>query len=153
MTTTQTPTVVTAVFHHEFRYARTDAEVAELVREFVENPPRPVCEVYLWDRPCRSFREEDGPAFPDAGRLRVSIDVSRGWGALNYFYPDDPDGLADSLNPDTDENTPVLPFDTDGIDFPRSASLPLETVREAVIEFCRTGVRPTCVQWQEGYWY
>ncbi|SFC30077.1 hypothetical protein SAMN05216506_101406 [Saccharopolyspora kobensis] len=67
MTQTQALTGVTAVFHHEFWYAHTDAEVAGSVRTIVEDPPQPVCEVYLWDRPCRSFREEDGPAFPDSG--------------------------------------------------------------------------------------
>ncbi|WP_397544977.1 Imm1 family immunity protein [Saccharopolyspora pogona] len=34
-----------------------------------------------------------------------------------------------------------------------SASLRLEQVREAIAEYCRTGVRPTCVQWQPGKWY
>ncbi|MER7015867.1 Imm1 family immunity protein [Saccharopolyspora sp. NPDC000359] len=123
------------------------------LRTIVEDPPQPVCEVYLWDRPCRSFRREGGPAFPQTGRLRVSTDVSTGWGALNHFHRGARDGLADSLNPEAGGSTPVLPFDTDGIDFSRSASLPLATVREAVAEYCRTGARPTCVQCQEGYWY
>ncbi|WP_433870855.1 Imm1 family immunity protein [Saccharopolyspora sp. CA-218241] len=39
-----------------------------------------------------------------------------------------------------------------GLLFPRSASLPLEQVRDAVAEFCRTGARPTCVRWQPGEW-
>ncbi|MER7079144.1 Imm1 family immunity protein [Saccharopolyspora kobensis] len=26
-------------------------------------------------------------------------------------------------------------------------------MREAVAEFCRTGVRPTCVEWQGGFRY
>ncbi|MBB5156413.1 Imm1 family immunity protein [Saccharopolyspora phatthalungensis] len=151
MTIEQDQTVVTAVFHHIFRYARTADEITELSRVIVEQPPEPVCEVYVWDRPCLSFRDEAGPAFPDSGRLRVSADPTIGWGALNYEGPDA--DLSDSYNPNTREHCPVLPLDTDGVDFPRSASLPLEKVREAVTEYCRTGARPTCVQWQPGEWY
>lgn len=151
MTSTDTAIVVSVLFHHVIRHAYTGEEVEGLAREIVETPPRPVCEVYVWDQPCR-FTEDGQPVFPDR-RLLVSSNPTTGWGALNYFNPGAPDGLADSLNPDADENTPVLPLDTDGIDFPRSASLPLETVREAIAEYCRTGLRPTCVQWQPGKWY
>ncbi|WP_229679738.1 Imm1 family immunity protein [Saccharopolyspora thermophila] len=120
-------------------------------RTIIEDPPRSVCEVYLWDRPCRSFRDPDGPAFSDSGRLRVSTNPAIGWGALNYQGPDA--NLSDSYNPDASEHSLVLPLDTDGIDFPRLASLPLDQVREAVAQYCRTGLRPTCVQWQLGEWY
>ncbi|PKW14143.1 Imm1 family immunity protein [Saccharopolyspora spinosa] len=155
MTIEQTQTVVTAVFHHIFRYARTADEITELTRVIVEQPPEPVCEVYVWDRPCRSFREEDGPAFPGTGRLRVTSNPASGWAALNYMHPGSPDGaLVDSLNPDFTEDTPALLFDPEGdLWFPASASLPLEKVREAVAEYCRTGARPMCVQWQPGEWY
>jgi immunity protein Imm1 of predicted polymorphic toxin system len=153
--TTQTQTVVTVVFHHSFKYARTDDEVAELARVIVEEPPTPVCEVYVWDRPCLSFRVEGGPAFP-SGRLRVSTRPIDGWGALNYMdaRPGVEDGdLVDSFNPDADPDTPPVVFDPEGdLWFPASASLPLNEVREAVIEYMRTGARPTCVQWQLGQW-
>ncbi|QIZ36588.1 Imm1 family immunity protein [Saccharopolyspora sp. ASAGF58] len=153
MTATDTATVITVVFHSEFHYAGTLEEVDALVRRIVEDPPRPVCAVYVWDRPCRGHFEPGGPAFP-TGRLRVSTSPTTGWGALNYVDRDRPDGdLVDSYNPDAGPDTLVLPLDTDGIDFPASASLPLERVREAIAEYCRTGARPTCVQWQPGEWY
>ncbi|GAA4884090.1 Imm1 family immunity protein [Saccharopolyspora cebuensis] len=154
MTAIDTTTVITVVFHHIFRYARTPGEVEALVGEIVEAPPQVTCEIYVWDRPCVSFREPTGPAFPD-GRLRVTSEPGLGWGALNYVHRTREDGaLVDSFNPAADETTPVVPFDDEGgIDFPRSASLPLDQVREAVAEYARTGARPTCVQWQPGYWY
>ncbi|SFE38871.1 Immunity protein Imm1 [Actinopolyspora alba] len=153
MTTTETETVVTAVFHDTFHYAHTPDELAELIRTITNEPPRPVCEVYVWDRPCRSFREADGPEFPD-GRLRVSVRPD-GWAALNYVDPDAPNGaLVDTYNPDSgDQPLPALPFDPDGIDFPASASIPLDQAREAIIEYCRTGTRPESVRWQPGYWF
>nr|WP_242687714.1 Imm1 family immunity protein [Actinopolyspora sp. BKK2] len=29
----------------------------------------------------------------------------------------------------------------------------LDRARAAIAEYCRTGQRPTCVQWQPGQWY
>ncbi|WP_433870858.1 Imm1 family immunity protein [Saccharopolyspora sp. CA-218241] len=154
MTAIETTTVITVVFRNIFRYARTPAEIDELIDQIVTDPPGRTCGVYLWDRPCLSFREPDGPAFPD-GRLRVTSETGIGWGALNYVHRTQDDGaLVDSFNPDADETTPVVPFDPEGgIQFPRSASLPLDQVRDAVAEFCRTGARPTCVRWQPGEWF
>ncbi|QIZ34238.1 Imm1 family immunity protein [Saccharopolyspora sp. ASAGF58] len=152
MTATDTTTVITVVFNADFYYARSAAEVAGLVRMIVEEPPGLVCTVYVWDRPCLSFREAGGPAYP-TGRLRVSTSPATGWGAMNYWDHGTPDGrVVDSLNPDSGERAPVLCLDTDGADFPASAALPLDQVREAVAEYCRTGARPTCVQWQPGKW-
>ncbi|WP_245556211.1 Imm1 family immunity protein [Actinopolyspora mortivallis] len=130
MTTLDTGTVVTAVFHDTFHYARTPDELNELVRTIMSEPPRPVCEVYVWDRPCRSFREDGGLEFHE-GRLRVSVGPLDGWAALNYVDPDAPDGaLVDSYNPDnTDCLLPLLPFGPEDIDFPASASIPLHQAR------------------------
>lgn len=64
VTSIDTRTVITAVFHHLFRYAYTPDETIELIETVLTDPPRPICEIYVWDRPCRSFRDEDGPTFP-----------------------------------------------------------------------------------------
>ncbi|WP_019855639.1 Imm1 family immunity protein [Actinopolyspora mortivallis] len=153
MTTVETGTVVSVLYRRELRHAHTDEELEVLVREIVENPPRPVCEVFVWDRPCR-FVIDAEPDFPDA-RLLVSSSPNTGWGALNYIAPHAPDGrVVDSYNPDAGAEAPVLLLDPDGgVDFSTSAALPLEQVREAITEYCRTGQRPSCVQWQPGQWY
>ncbi|SFT93010.1 Immunity protein Imm1 [Actinopolyspora lacussalsi subsp. righensis] len=155
MTSIDTRTVVTVVFRHLFRYAYTSDEIAELIETVLTEPPLPICEIYVWDRPCRSIRDEDGPAFPADGRLRIACPADQPWAALNYINPGAPDGaLVDSYNPHTTEETPPLLFDPEGdLWFPSSASLPLEQVREAITEYCRTGQRPSCVQWQPGQWY
>ncbi|WP_017973205.1 Imm1 family immunity protein [Actinopolyspora halophila] len=152
MTTVETGTVVSVLYRRELRHAYTDDEREVLIREITESPPRPVCEVFVWDRPCR-FVTDGEPDFPD-GRLLVSSAPSIGWGALNYVHPGAPDGrVVDSHNPTAGAGAPVLPLDPDGADFPASASLPLDQVSEAITEYCRTGRRPTCVQWQLGQWY
>ncbi|SDP17478.1 Immunity protein Imm1 [Actinopolyspora xinjiangensis] len=152
MTTVETGTVVSVLYRRDLRHAHTDDELDALVREITENPPRPVCEVFVWDRPCR-FVLDGEPEFPDA-RLLVSSSPNTGWGALNYVDPHTPHGrVVDSYNPDAEANAPILPLDPDGADFPNSAALPLEQVREAITEYCRTGQRPTRVEWQPGQWY
>ncbi len=152
MTTIETTgTVVTAVFHHVLRYARTPDEIDELVRTAVDDPPLQPAELCTWDRPCRSWRDEVGQAFP-GHKLRVCTTPATGWGAVSYHNgtPGKQD-LADSYNPDAREDTPALLFDPEGdLWFPASASLPLDQVRQAVAEYCRTGRRPQCIQWQLG---
>nr|WP_281243654.1 Imm1 family immunity protein [Actinopolyspora alba] len=59
-----------------------------------------------------------------------------------------------SGHPQATEDTPPLLFDPEGdLWFPASASLPLDRAREAIAEYCRTGLRPESVRWQPGYWY
>ncbi|WP_433871670.1 Imm1 family immunity protein [Saccharopolyspora sp. CA-218241] len=156
MTATGTATVVTVVFHHIYRYARTPREIAALIDQIVEAPLDPMVHVTVWDRPCLSHRDPGGPAAP-AVRLRVSSYPGTGWGALNWAdaRPGAAGGeLVDSFNPDADERTPPLLFDEEGdLWFPASASLPLDRVRQAVAEYCGTGLRPACVGWQPGCWY
>ncbi|WP_433871003.1 Imm1 family immunity protein [Saccharopolyspora sp. CA-218241] len=152
MTAVETGTVVSVLFRRDLRHACTGDDLDALLREITEEPPRPVCEVFVWDRPCRFVADGD-PQFPD-GRLLVSSSPETGWGALNYVNPGASDGrVVDSFNPAAAADAPALPLDPDGADFPPSASLPLARVREAIAEYCRTGARPTCVQWQDGYWY
>ncbi|WP_433871495.1 Imm1 family immunity protein [Saccharopolyspora sp. CA-218241] len=154
MTATGTGTVVTVVFQHIYRYARTPGEIGALVHRIVEAPLDPVIYVHVWDRPCLSNRDPGGPAAPLV-RLRVASYPELGWGALNWAdaRPGAVDGeVVDSFNPDADERTPRLRFDGEGLWFPRTASLPLARVGEAVEEYTRTGTRPTSVQWRPGHW-
>ncbi|MGW3471375.1 Imm1 family immunity protein [Saccharopolyspora sp. NPDC000995] len=146
--------VVTGILGHEFRYAQAPDEVRNLVNAIVTEAPLQYSQIYVWDRPCRQSDDGSIHEFP-RGRLRITTNRTTRWGALNYMHPGAPDGvLVDSLNPEATEEIPALLFDPVGdLWFPASASLPLERVREAIAEYCRTGARPTCVQWQPGEWY
>lgn len=153
MTTVETQTVVTVLFHHVFRYARNADEIAELVREVVDEPQLEAIEVYSWDRPCQSSPDGTVNEFP-SHKLRVFTDPDAGWGAVSYHNeaPGEHE-LADTFNPALPADAPALPFDPEGqLYFPASASLPLDAVREIVEEYCRTGWRPECVRWQVGQW-
>ncbi|WP_019856424.1 Imm1 family immunity protein [Actinopolyspora mortivallis] len=153
MTITDTQTVVTAILGHEFHYARTAEETAELVEAVLRTR---YSQVYVWDRPCLSFRDEGGPSFPHA-RLRITADADNGWAALSHMdaRPEAIDGeAADSHNPQATADTPALLFDPEGdLWFPASASIPLEQARQAITEYCRTKARPTSIAWQPGQWY
>ncbi|SDK65630.1 Immunity protein Imm1 [Actinopolyspora mzabensis] len=153
MTTIDTGTVVTGILGHDLHYARTPEETADLVEAVLRTR---YSQIYVWDRPCLSFRDEHGPAFPHA-RLRITADPDNGWGALSHMdaRPEAVNGAAaDSYNPHTTEETPPLLFDPEGdLWFPASASLPLDQAREAITEYCRTGTRPESVRWQPGQWY
>ncbi|NYH80319.1 hypothetical protein FHR84_003676 [Actinopolyspora biskrensis] len=153
MTTIETGTVITGVLGHEFHYARTPEETADLVETVLNTR---YSQIYVWDRPCLSFRDENGPSFPHA-RVRITVAPDDGWGALNHMdaRPEAVNGEAvDSYNPHATEEMPALLFDPEGqLFFPASASLPLDQARQAITEYCRTGQRPSCVQWQPGQWY
>lgn len=87
--------------------------------------------------------------------MRLACPADQPWVALNYVsFGQSGGALVDSYNPHATEDTPALLFDPEGqLFFPASASLPLDRAREAIAEYCRTGQRPTCVQWQPGQWY
>ncbi|MGJ7907900.1 Imm1 family immunity protein [Actinopolyspora sp. H202] len=152
MTTIAPSTVVTAILGHEFYYARTPEETADLVEAVLDTR---YSQLYVWDRPCLSS-DDGGPQFPGGHRMKIT---SRdGWGALNYMDARPGTGeqgrLVDSYNPYATGETPSLLFDPEGdLWFPASASLPLDQVREAIAEYCRTGQRPESVRWQPGQWY
>lgn len=82
------------------------------------------------------------------------LDAHQGFGALHYVGPD-PAGEADrfgywvTLASVLAEDAPTLYVDKDNkTEFPSDAVIPLKQVRDALLEFQRTGSRPTCVQWQ-----
>ncbi|SHG02339.1 Imm1 family immunity protein [Streptoalloteichus hindustanus] len=125
--------------------ARTDDELARLFERLTEakgikhNPS-----LHIVERP------RFGPAeVPDHG-LKLDVDVAAGIGALAYFGPDF-SAPSMSLSEPEIPHAPVLYRDRGiGEPFPANAVIPLEKVREAVLEFRRSGGRrPTCVEWQE----
>ncbi|TDD39806.1 Imm1 family immunity protein [Saccharopolyspora elongata] len=150
--TAATQTVVTAIVDKRFHYS-PPAAMDDLIRAVVDEPHHlNSSQVYVWDRPCRSWRADDGPAFPKS-RLVVYTLPEFGWGALNHVDADN-DEVVDSYNPDNPPHIPQLWFDPDGqLQYPATAAIPLDHVRNAVAEFCLTGKRPTCVRWQPGRWF
>ncbi|GAB3544183.1 hypothetical protein J2S53_004393 [Actinopolyspora lacussalsi] len=151
MTTISTPTVITTVIDNTWHYAHEPAEIDQLITRVLDTPAHRVSLFYVWDRPCRSWRDPAGEAFPEQS-LRVATSSELGFGALSYHrYQHE---LLDSYNPEFTESTPPLLFDPEGdLWFPASASLPLDQAREAITEYCRTGTRPESVRWQPGQWY
>ncbi|MET9225011.1 Imm1 family immunity protein [Lentzea sp. NPDC003310] len=94
---------------------------------------------------------------PKFGLLEIpdrmfKLDVDNGFGALHYVGPDgDTDEFGYWVTQATEpaEDAPTLYVDRDNkTEFPRDAVIPLDQVRAALLEFQRTGSRPTCVRWQ-----
>ncbi|MCI2418825.1 Imm1 family immunity protein [Saccharopolyspora sp. K220] len=149
-------TVVTAIIDNQHRYARTGEEVNSLILTAVAEPHDWATLFYVWDRPCRESDDGSLHEYP-TNQLRLDTEPDAGWGALNYVdtagRPDAP-GVWNSLNPEPPRFAPTIWFDPGTpTAFPESAVLPIERVRAALTEFCRTGKRPTCIQWQDGRWF
>ncbi|WP_053734973.1 Imm1 family immunity protein [Nocardia sp. NRRL S-836] len=82
------------------------------------------------------------------------LDAHQAFGALHYVGPD-PDSTTEdvgywvTLGNEAADDAPTLYIDKDNkTSFPQNAAIRLEQVRDALLEFQRTGSRPTCVQWQ-----
>ncbi|MCP2256372.1 Immunity protein Imm1 [Streptoalloteichus tenebrarius] len=124
--------------------ARTDEQLSHLFERLLEaggvldNPT-----LYVVERPRFGVA-----GVPDHG-LKFDFDVAAGVGALGYFGPDF-DVPSMSLSAPPIVGAPVLYQDRhSALEFPASAAIPLPKVREAVLEFRRSGGRrPMCVAWQ-----
>lgn len=114
---------------------------------------------YVVDHPQPHPTQIAARELPRFGVLEIpdrmfKLDVDRGFGALHYVGPD-PAGEAGSfgywvtLAGEPVQNPPTLYVDKDNkTEFPPDAVILLDQVRDALLEFQRTGSRPTCVQWQ-----
>lgn len=93
-------------------------------------------------------RSKDGP-YPDH-QLRISVRPSAGFAALNYMDNNDPVmPIANSFNPKRPLPDVNLIFNgTTGAIFPRTAAIPIEDARAALIEWLETRKRPTCIEWR-----
>ncbi|MFI0468400.1 Imm1 family immunity protein [Saccharopolyspora sp. 5N102] len=146
---TKTRTVVTALFGTERRFASDVIGVRELIRDGLgQERVRGVC-FYVWDRP-HDMSTDDRPGH----QLRVNVDESAAWGAINFVAEGEGGGAWDTHNPEPPADVPTVWFDaTTPTPFERSAVLPIDSIRDAVVEFCRTGRRPVCLQWQGARWF
>ncbi|MGP4015099.1 Imm1 family immunity protein [Saccharopolyspora sp. 5N708] len=146
---TKTRMVVTALFGRERRFAADTIGIRELIRDGLRaERARGVC-FYVWDRP-HDRSVDDRPGH----QLRVNVDESVTWGAINFVQEGDGGGVWDTHNPEPLVNVPTVWFDaTTPTPFECSAVLPIEAIHQALVEFCRTGKRPRCVQWQDGRWF
>ncbi|MEU7475313.1 Imm1 family immunity protein [Lentzea sp. NPDC042327] len=82
------------------------------------------------------------------------LDARHGFGALHFVGPD-PESTTDEIGywvtrgAEPPAAVPTLYVDKDNkTEFPRNAAIRLDQVRDALLEFQRTGSRPTCVEWQ-----
>lgn len=97
-------------------------------------------------------RISDDDAWPDHG-LKLDVIPADGVGALAY-YGEGPEGFGPwvSMGSVAESSTRKLLADIDSATpFPDDAAVSVETIREAVHEFHKTGGRrPTAVRWQAG---
>jgi hypothetical protein len=93
-------------------------------------------------------RSKEGP-FPNH-QLRISVQPSTGYAALNYMDHDDAEmPIANSFNRKRPLPAVNLIFNgTTGAVFPRTAAIAITDAREAVIEWLETRKRPTCIEWR-----
>jgi hypothetical protein len=89
-----------------------------------------------------------GP-FP-ARQMIVSSRPSAGYAALNFTDNDDSDmPVANSYNPVTPLTSAFLVLNgVTGSVFPRQAAIPIPDAQNALHEWLRTQMRPTCIEWQ-----
>lgn len=87
--------------------------------------------------------------YPDA-QMRVSVQPSTGYAALNYTDNNDPTmAIANSYNPARPLPGVYLLFNGDmGSVFPLTAAIPIDDARRALHEWLRTRQRPTCIEWR-----
>ncbi|SRR6266567_3581669 len=90
----------------------------------------------------------DGP-YPDH-QMRVSVQPSTGYAALNYADNNDPTmSIANSYNPRRPLPDAYLIFNGEtGAVFPPAAAIPIADARNALNEWLRTRRRPTCIEWR-----
>jgi len=90
----------------------------------------------------------EGP-FPNH-QLRISVQPSAGYAALNYMDHDDPRmSIANSYNPKRPLPKVRLIFNgSTGSMFPRTAAIPITDARDALTEWLITRKRPTCIEWR-----
>jgi immunity protein Imm1 of predicted polymorphic toxin system len=94
-----------------------------------------------------------GP-YPD-NQMRVSVRPSVDYAALSYTANNDPAmSIANSYNPRRPLAGIYLIFSGDtGAVFPQAAAIPIADARNALKEWLRTRLRPTCIEWRpfDGY--
>lgn len=88
-----------------------------------------------------------GP-FPNH-QLCISVSPRAGLAALNYMDNDAEESIMNSFNPahPLPEIDLIFSGSTGGV-FPRTAAIPIQDARAALIEWIETRRRPTCVQWR-----
>lgn len=102
--------------------------------------------MFVGDAEFRSTKEGPHPNH----QLRVSVRPSFGVAALNYMDHDDPEMvIANSYSPARPLQQVDLLFNGEtGAVFPRTAAIPVDDARAAMVEWVRTRKRPTCIQWR-----
>lgn len=108
---------------------------------------------------CAQGRPTFGPLNLPDHQLKFDVDAEAGVGAIHAFGSPDfhGDEAAGAFYSRVSRRTPAddvspaalyIDFDT-RTRFPPDAAIPLALLRQALLEFMKTGRRPTCVEWQE----
>ncbi|GAB3293243.1 hypothetical protein GCM10027563_32910 [Parasphingorhabdus pacifica] len=144
-------TVTTAVIEGERYYAQTDEDRLALVNRAMRPPtPGRASHLYVWDRP----HENEDAAGPYE-QIRLVTDVESEAGVLNFTQETEEGELLSwhTLNEQPMANGPVLRFDAgSALVFPRNSVLGFEELRAGLLEFTRTGERPSGLTWQQARW-
>jgi hypothetical protein len=91
---------------------------------------------------------KEGP-FPN-NQMRVSVSPVAGYAALSYTDHDAKGHpIVNSFNPQRPLPEVFLVFNgTTGATFPRTAAIPIEEARKALVEWVKTRTLPTCIEWR-----
>jgi Immunity protein Imm1 len=83
-------------------------------------------------------------------QMRVSVQPSTGYAALNYLDNNDPNmSIANSYSPRRPLPQVDLIFNGSTASvFPRAAAIPIPDAQNALHEWLRTRQRPTCIEWR-----
>ncbi|WP_262056267.1 Imm1 family immunity protein [Streptomyces sp. STR69] len=159
--------VLNVLFSKEWRHAESEVDRSRLVAEVMENlrfedssskwvSPGEDAWFCFSDHRFESVTVQNNPNT----YLRVAVNRPTGYGALMWFATDRRTGRSEifdytwlSDNPEPPDFDPRVVADPGYPLFhhPRS-TIPLDSVRLVLEEFCRTssGERPQCIQWVQG---
>ncbi|MCJ0875840.1 Imm1 family immunity protein [Streptomyces sp. AP-93] len=159
--------IVLGATHKGSFYARTDDEVGALIEHIMNDLPQgsttPDGFAIMPEKAVVSIVEGEYPEETSVrwprNYLYVTVNTQNGYGALKWWTPDSPEGSDEnhvsqfiwtSGNPNPPSFDPHLISDSGTPSYyPPEAAIPLEWVRQALEEFCRTrtGDRPESVSW------
>jgi hypothetical protein len=159
--------IVAAGTHAGAHYARSEAEVAELIdhilSELVQGGRTPDGFEVMPEHATLcivkgKYPEETDERWP-SNYLHVSVNTANGYGAVRWFSTRGPENSDEahisrfvwvSENPSPPSFDPELILDpSTPLYYPRESAIPVAHVRTVLEEFCRvrTGDRPTGVSW------
>jgi hypothetical protein len=90
-----------------------------------------------------TIHDQPTPDGPLRAEIIFGTRVGQERGAIYYT---DKDGAWFSYNTSADDDVPEVYYSDLG--FPPDSEIPLSDLRAALLEYCQTGERPTCIDWK-----